>query len=96
MIAFALIAVAAALPQPQSVQQPNQIVPAPANFNQEQGRAGAAPEGAAKDLQGSASIGYGYYGGYPGYGGYYGGYGGFYGGYPGYGYGGMRIDEAGV
>lgn len=91
MIAFALIAVVAALPKPQSVQQPSQIVPAPANFNQEQVRAGAAPEGAAKDLQGSASIGYGYYGGYP-YGGY-GGYSSFYGGYPGFGYGGMRIDH---
>lgn len=61
MIAFALIAVAAAIPRPQSVQQPSQAVPAPANFNPEQGRAGAPEEG--KDLQGSASIGYGYYGG---------------------------------
>lgn len=85
MIAFALVAVAAAVPAPQSVQQPSQIVPAPAHLNQQQAN-GIAPEG-AKDLQGSASIGYGYYGGGGGYP-YYGGYSSFYGSYPHYGYGG--------
>lgn len=86
MIAFALVAAAAAIPAPQSVQQPSGIVPAPARFNpeQQQQRASAGSPEESKDLQGAASYGYGYYGGggYP-YGGY--GYSSFYGGYPGYG-----------
>lgn len=80
VIIFALFALVAAAPQSQ--QQPRQIVPAPANLAQQE--QGVAPEG-AKDLQGSQSIGYGYYGGYP-LGGYYSSA--YYGGYPSFGYGG--------
>lgn len=67
---------------PQSIQQPRQVAPGPANFQSDQRPVGANEE--AKDLQGAGSIGYGYYGGYP-YSGYSSAY---YGSYPHFGYGG--------
>lgn len=78
MIAFALLALVAAAPQS---QEQRQVVPGAANVDQQEQ---VAPAEGAKDLQGSASIGYGYYGGYP----LYSGYSSYYGSYPHYGYGG--------